>query len=223
MRGVRIVGRGLHETLEHLLPCTAVTLAWWAGVILIVTAPAATLALFTHADPRIGIEKDRPTTRETLSFIRAHFFQSWGLVILTAPLIVVLVINIATIRPGESTFGVLAPVWLFLLLIITFITATAFAHVALLDFRVIDAVKQAALITAAYFPRVFIVAVLLWLLLIVGTVLVIPVVMFLPATFAATIVRFVFDARDIKVIDPLSPTDERMREEQIRRESKFGP
>jgi uncharacterized membrane protein YesL len=223
MRGVRIVGRGLHDTLEHLLPFTAVTLAWWVGVGLVVTAPAATLALFTHVDPRIGTAKDRPTTRETLSFIRAHFFQSWGLVILTAPLIVVLVINIATIRPGESSFGVLAPVWLFLLLIVTFITATAFAHVALLEFRVIDAVKQGALMTVAYFPRVLIVAILLWLLLVVGTVLVIPVVMFLPATFAATIVRFVFEAREIKVIDPLSPTDERMREEQRRRESKFGP
>lgn len=223
MRGVRIVGRGLHDTLEHLLAFSVVSLAWWAGVLLIVTAPAATLALFVHADPRIGTEKDRPTSGETLGYMRAHFFQSWKLALFTAPLIAVLLINIATNRPGENAFGVLAPVWLFLLLVVVFITSSAYTHVALLEFRVGEALKQSALLTAANVPRVFIVALLLWFLLAFGAVLVVPLAMFLPATFAATINRFVFDARDIPVVDPLAPTDERMIEEQRRRESRFGP
>jgi uncharacterized membrane protein YesL len=223
MRGIRIVGRGLHDTLERLLTFTLLSLAWWPFVAILITAPAATLALFAHADPRIGTEKDRMSARETLAFMRAHFFQSWGLAAITAPVIVVLLINLATIRADENKFGVLAPVWLFLLLIATFITAVAFVHVALLDFQVIPAVKRSALLTAAHVPRVLIVAVLLWVLLVLSVVLVVPLVMFLPATLAAIFNRFVFDALNVKVVDPLSPTDERLLEEHRRRESKFGP
>jgi uncharacterized membrane protein YesL len=223
MRGIRIVGRGLHDTLEHLLSFAVLSMSWWIGVGLIITAPAATLALFWQADPRIGTERDRPTARETLSYMRAHFFQSWGLALITMPLIGVLILNIVTIRADENKLGVLAPVWLFLLIIATFITAGAFAHVALLDFRVVPALKQSALMTAAHFPRIFIIAILLWIIIVLSTVLVIPLILFVPATFAATIERFVFDALKIPVIDPLSPTDERMIEEQKRRSSKVGP
>jgi hypothetical protein len=70
---------------------------------------------------------------------------------------------------------------------------------------------------------VLIVAVLLWVLLVLSVVLVVPLVMFLPATLAAIFNRFVFDALNVKVVDPLSPTDERLLEEHRRRESKFGP
>jgi uncharacterized membrane protein YesL len=198
-------------------------MAWWLGVLLIVTAPPATLALFARTDPRIGTEKDRPTWGESLSYVRSHFFQAWGLAVMTGPLIAVLVINIITIRPGENEFGLLAPVWLFLLLIVAFITMGAFAGVALLDFSAIDAFKRSALLTAAYLPRVLIVAVSLGLLIAICTVLIVPLFLFLPSTVAATMNRFVLDALKIEVIDPLSPTDERRREEAARRASKFGP
>src|SRR3954454_9351124 len=82
MRGIRIVGRGLHDTLEHLLAFAVVSFAWWAGVLLVVTAPPATLALFVHADPRIGTEIDRPTSGETLAYIRAQFVQGWKLALI---------------------------------------------------------------------------------------------------------------------------------------------
>jgi uncharacterized membrane protein YesL len=223
MRGIRIVGRGLHDTLEHLLAFAVLSMSWWAGVFLIITAPPATLALFWQADPRIGTERDRPSARETISFMRAHFSQSWGLALITMPLIGVLIVNIVLIRPDENKLGVLAPVWLFLLIVASFITAGAFTHVALLDFRVVPALKQSALMTAAHFPRIIIIAILLWIIIVLSVVLVIPMILFLPATFAATIERFVLDALKIPVIDPLSPTDERMIEEQKRRNSKVGP
>jgi uncharacterized membrane protein YesL len=223
MGGVRIVLKGLHDTFEQLLAFTLSSMAWWLGVLLIVTAPPATLALFARTDPRIGTEKERPTWGESLSFIRLHFFQAWGLAAITAPLIVVLVINIVTMRPGESEFGALAPVWLFLLLIAAFITMGAFAGIALLDFSMLVALKRSALLTAAYLPRALIVAILLWLLIVVCAVLVVPLFLFLPATVAATMNRFVLDALKIEVIDPLAPTDERRREEAARKASKFGP
>jgi uncharacterized membrane protein YesL len=223
MGGVRIVFKGLHDTFENLLSFVLTTIAWWLGVLLIVTAPPATLALFARTDPRIGTERDRPTWGETLSYMRAHFVQAWGMAAITFPLIAVLVINIVTIRPGESDFSILAPVWLFLLLMAAFITMGAFAGVALLDFPAIDALKRSALLTAAYLPRVLIIAVLLWILIAVCAVIIVPLFMFVPATVAATMNRFVLDALKIEVIDPLSPTDERRREEAARKASKFGP
>src|SRR3954453_15023151 len=126
MRGIRIVGRGLHDTLEHLLAFAVLSMSWWIGILLVITAPPATLALFWQTDPRIGTERDRPSARETLSHMRAHFFQSWGLALITMPLIGVLILNIVTIRPDENKLGVLAPVWLFLLIIVSFIAAGAF-------------------------------------------------------------------------------------------------
>jgi uncharacterized membrane protein YesL len=223
MGGVRIVFKGLHDTFEQLLAFTLSTMAWWLGVILVVTAPPATLALFARTDPRIGTEMDRPTWGESLTYMRSHFFQAWGMAAITLPLIAVLVINIVTIRPGENDFGVLAPVWLFLLLIASFITMGAFAGVALLDFKAIDALKRSALLTAAYLPRVLIVAILLWLLIAFCAVLIVPLFLFVPSTVAATMNRFLLDALKIEVIDPLAPTDERRREEAARKASKFGP
>jgi uncharacterized membrane protein YesL len=223
MRGFRIVLKGMHDTFEHLLTYTLASMAWWLGVLPIVTAPAATLALFTQTDPRIGTEKDRPTWRETLSYARAHFFQAWGLALMTVPLIAVLIVNIVTIRPGENDFGVLAPIWLFLLLIAALITTGGFAGVALLGQRPVEALKRSALLTAAHLPRALIVAVLLWLVIVISSVLIVPLFTFLPALVAATVNRFVLDVHGVDVVDPLTPTEERRREEAARKGAKFGP
>jgi uncharacterized membrane protein YesL len=223
MRGIRIVLKGLHDTLEHLLSFTLASMAWWIGVVLIVSAPAATLALFSQTDPRIGTEKDRPSWQETLSYMRSQFLCAWGLALISAPLIAVLLVNITTMRPGENDFGFLSPVWLFLLLVASLITAGAFAGVALLDLTAVEAMKRSALLLAAHLPRALVVAFLLWIVIVICSVLIVPLFTFLPATVAATVNRFVLDANKIEVVDPLAPTEERRLEEAARRASRFGP
>jgi uncharacterized membrane protein YesL len=223
MGGVRIVLKGLHDTFEHMLTYTLVTLTWWLGLLLIVAAPPATVALFAQTDPRNGTQRERRTWGEEMAFVRERFSRSWGVALMTVPLIVVLVINLATLRAGESRFGYLVPVWIFMLLVWTFIAAGAFAGVALLDRSAVGAVKHSALMTAAHLPRVLIVGILLSFLSVISLVLVVPIVMFLPATIAATMNRFVLDAYKVEVIDPLAPTEERRREEAARKSSKFGP
>src|SRR5262245_61525010 len=105
MRGVRIVLKGLHDTFENLLTFALVTMVWWLGLATIIAAPAATIALFAQTDPRLGTHRERRTWGEEFAFVRERFARAWGVTIVTAPLIVVLVINLATMRPGESEFG----------------------------------------------------------------------------------------------------------------------
>jgi uncharacterized membrane protein YesL len=223
MGGVRFVLKGLHDTFEHLLIFTLVTLVWWVGVLPIVTAPAATIALFAQTDPRLGTQLERRTFGEEFAFARKRFWRGWGIALMTAPLLIVLVINLVTMRPGDNKFGVLAPVWLFLLLIASFVAMTAFSGVALLDLPATEAVRRGALLTAAHVPQVLVAGLLLGVVILVSAALVVPLFMFVPATVAATINRFVLNAYRIEVIDPLSPTEERRREEAARKASRFGP
>ena len=51
---LRPLGRGLRDTLDNLLPFTLASFAWWLSLLLIVTAPAGTLALFAFADPQVN-------------------------------------------------------------------------------------------------------------------------------------------------------------------------
>ena len=223
MRGIRIVGRGLHDTLEHLLAFAVLSMSWWAGVFLIITAPPATLALFWQADPRIGTEGIGPLHPRNNQLHARSFFSELGLGADHDAADRCVDRQYRAHPSGrEQTRGAGASLAL-LLIVASFITAGAFTHVALLDFRVVPALKQSALMTAAHFPRIIIIAILLWIIIVLSVVVVIPMILFLPATFAATIERFVLDALKIPVIDPLSPTDERMIEEQKRRNSKVGP
>ena len=52
MGTLRLIGRGLTDTLESLLPFVLLTLAWWICLCLVIPAPAATVTLAAMTDPR---------------------------------------------------------------------------------------------------------------------------------------------------------------------------
>src|SRR4051794_41886943 len=74
----RAFGRGLRDLLDNLLPMTVASLAWWGTLLLIVTAPAGTLALFTFTDPNRLSEHLRPTTAELKARVRREFGPAGG-------------------------------------------------------------------------------------------------------------------------------------------------
>jgi uncharacterized membrane protein YesL len=220
--GVRLIGRGLSDTLEHLLTFTLYSLTWWLGVFLIVTAPAATMALFTMTDPRLAIA--HPELKEAFRTVRQRFRHGWAIALLTVPVPLVLANNLIFYGGSDSFFGWLAPFWLFLLVLSLAATLATFSVAALTDARPLTALKTGALLTAVHPLRAGIVVVLLWILLAIGGALVVPLVMFLPATVTATINRFVLTGLRIDIPDPLKPTEERLREELGKKRSKrFGP
>ncbi len=225
MTSFKIVARGLSDTLEALLPFTLASLLWWTCVLSVIPAPGAMLALFRFADPRlIAPSHERPGLRDSLAYGIRQSGRGWALALLTGMIGGILVYNLRFYAAHGGRFALLAPVWLVLLVIWILITLAAFAHSALFDLPALPALRQAAVVTMAFLPRGVIVGALLVMLLAVSGVLVVPLVMFLPATCAAIINRLLLTNWRIPIPDPLSPTDERrIEEEQSRAARRFGP
>lgn len=222
MRALRLIGRGLSDTLEHLLPFTLLTLGWWAGVLLVVTAPAATLSLFAMTDPRRAV--DRPEWREARDVARRGFRRGWVLALVTVPVLSVLFANLNYYGRGSSRWDLFVPLWLLLMLLALVIALQAFAIAALTDAPALVALRQSALLVALRPVRAIVVAVVLLLVVAAGTALVVPAVMFVPALVAAVVNRVALDGLGLPIADPLAPTAEREAEERARASSsRFGP
>jgi hypothetical protein len=223
-RGVRIVLRGLSDTLEHLLAFTLLTLTWWLCVVTIVLAPGATIALFWAVDPRIESAFDRPGPRAFLSATIRDLRRGWKIALMTIPIIGLLIYNLWYYGSRDSSLALLAPAWMVLTMIGTMITLSALAIAGLLDEPAFSALRAGAILTGVRLWHALLVAVLLWLVIVIGIILIVPLVMFLPATVAAVVNRLVLDGLKIPIPDPLAPTDERLIEEAIAKERKrFGP
>lgn len=224
MRGVRIALKGLSDTLEHLLPFALASLAWWVGVFTVVFAPGATLALFRLADPRTLSDLDRPTVRESARQARGEAKRGWRLAVVCLPILAILVRNLWFYGLGGKRFSWLAPFWIALLLLALMVTVAAFSRAALFTESPRAALRGGSLLVARILPTALIVTVLLWLFFLLCAVLVVPVFMFLPATIAATANRLVLWAANVPVADPLSPTVERLAEEERAKDRRrFGP
>ena len=222
MRTLRLIGRGLADTLEHLLPFTLLTLAWWASQLLVVPGPAATVALFAMTDPRRAV--DRPEWREAVAAVRVNLRRGWGLALLTLPVLAVLFANLDYYGRGGSRWAILVPLWTVLLLLAIAVALYAFAVAGLTDAGIKLALKRGAILAGIAPFRALAVTVIFWLLISIGGVLVVPLVMFMPAAIAAIVNRVVLYGLGLPVVDPLAPTEEREAEERARASaSKFGP
>lgn len=212
MRTLKLIGKGFSDTLEQLLRFTLLTLAWWLCVLLIIPAGPATVALFAMTDPRrLGHE---PDWSDALAAGMRSWRRGWLIVLATVPLMFVLVWNIRAFASSGSAVVVLEPLWLVLLLFIGSICAYALASAALLDLPAAVALRQATQLVGAHPLRALAMAATIWLLVVIGSLLVVPMVMFVPALAAAIVNRFALDGLAIPVTDVLDPTEERLREEQ---------
>ena len=223
MGTVRLIGRGFSDALEHLLLFALLTFAWWAAVLLVIPGPGATIALFAMTDPRRAI--DPPDWREAVAVARRNLRRGWALALLTVPLPVVLIWNLGFYGTDGGRLGWLIPVWVLLLGLFLALGAFAFSVSALTDAPAVDALKAGAVLVAARPGRAVFTSVIGWLLVALGTILVVPLVMLVPALVAAIVNRVVAAGLGLAIVDPLAPTEERAREERTRagRRSRFGP
>lgn len=219
---LRPLGRGLRDTLDHLLPFLWLSLSWWLGCFLIVTAPAATLTLFHIADPRRLEEHLRPTPREALGLVRRWLLPGWALALVVAVPVVVLVANIAAYRDSNGIGRLLLPLWTVLLLLTLTAGGVATSLVAIHGLTTPAAVRRAVLTVLGRAPLVLPVAIALWLLVAVGGLLAVPAVMFIPPLVAVTLNHLTYEALGIGVADPLDPTPERRAEEHRAESSPYS-
>lgn len=215
MNGARLVLRGLSDTFEHLVYFIMMTVAWWGSMLLILPFPAATMALFAHADPRHGTSTDRPTFGETLQLIRRNLFPAWRFALLIWPVMLLLFYNIFYYYGSGSILGILAPFWVALFLIAFAISCTIFAMAAMEERGAVETAKTASLMVIARLPQVALLIVVLAPVLFLSLVLVVPLALFIPMTVAAIFNRFVLVNRKIDIPDPLQPTAERLAEPEV--------
>ena len=222
MRTLRLIGQGLTDTLESLLPFVLLTLAWWVCLCLVIPAPAATMTLAAMADPRRAV--DRPDWREVLGAVRRNLWRGWGVVLPLLPFVVVLLANLSFYGGRTDHWDVLAPLWTVLLLFALAVALYAFAVAGLTDATAWSAAKRAGLLIARRPGQALVVSVVVLFVITAGALLVVPLVMFVPALTAAVVNRVVLDGLGLPVLDPLAPTAERLVEEQQRAAaSRFGP
>jgi uncharacterized membrane protein YesL len=222
MGTLRLIGRGLTDTLESLLPFALLTLAWWICLCLVIPAPAATVTLAAMTDPRRAVA--RPDWREALDVVRRSLWRGWGVVLPFLPFVAVLLVNLSFYGGGTDRWGVLVPLWTLLLLFALAGALYAFAVAGLTDATAWSATKRAGLLVVRRPGQALVVAIVVLFVTAVGAALVVPLVMLVPALIAAVVNRVVLDGLGLPVLDPLAPTDERLVEEQRRAAaSKFGP
>lgn len=213
MRALRIFGRGLKDTYEHLFGYVLASIGWWITALLIVTLPAGTLTLFMVTDPRRSI--DRPDWRETVAFLRASLGRGWILALVTLPIPVVLLLNLYSFAGTDSSLAFLTPLWIVLFVIGTIVMFLSFATMSLLSGGLSASLKRAGYVAAAAPTRTILVFSLLLVVSFVSWIAVVPAILLGPAIVGATLNRLVLDVFDIAVIDPSKPTDERVRERTV--------
>jgi hypothetical protein len=184
--------------------------SWIALVGWVIFGPAATVALFAVTDPRRAVA--RPDAREVVGIFWSHLTYGWKLAVVTLPVPLVLFNNLVVFGGSEDSLAVLSPLWAVLLLISIGFLFISFAVAAIFATPLRETLRRTTFVlVTAPFRSLFVLAVLfVWVLL--GTGLVVPIVLFVPALVAATLDRLVVRVFGIPVIDPNAPTEERLHE-----------
>ena len=228
MRGLRIVGRGLRDTYESLFTFCLATIGWWLATLpvwvlwpvlswvallgFLLFGPAATIALFAIADPRRAVS--RPDLGEMVAIWRENLVPSWKLAAATLPVPLVLLNNLLVFGGTDDALAALAPLWGVLLILSVCFVLVAFASGGMFRLPLRETLRRTAyVLLAAPFRSLFVLAAVI-VFLVIGTGLVVPMVLFVPALIAATVDRLVAQALDLTIVDPNAPTEERAREKR---------
>ena len=219
---LRPFARGFRDTLDNLLPLTLASMAWWIGLLLVVTAPAATVALFARCDPRRLDDHLAVTREEALQIVRRELGAAWVLALGFAVPAAVLINNLVTYSGREGAIRWLLPLWVVLLLLLIAAAGIACALRANHGSSISSAMRQAAIMVLARPHRVLPVAIVLWVVVAMGGVLVVPAIMFVPALVATTVNHVVYDAMGIPIADPMDLTPERRAENERAKGGKYS-
>jgi len=213
VRALRIVGRGLKDTYEHLFGYVLASIFWWISALLVVTLPAGTLTLCMVTDPRRAI--DRPDWREAAVYLRASLARGWLLALATLPIPVVLLLNLYSFAGSDNWLAVLTPLWVVLFVIGAIVMFLAFSTMSLLAGGLRASLKRAGYVAAAAPIRTVLVFSLLVVFSFISWIAVVPAILLAPAVVGATVNRLVLDVFEIAIIDPSKPTDERVHERKV--------
>lgn len=210
MRFLKLVWRGFRDLFDQLLTLGLYSVLWWVCTILIVPGPPATVALFAMCDPRRKVSQ--PDFGDAVQVFKGAYRRSWGIAILTVPLLAILLWNLLFFSGSNHPLIALVPLWLIMILLVYILTLYAFSVAATMESGTRNAFRGALFVLVS---RPFFSIGLGLFLLVLGSILavtVLPLILFGPALMACIVNRFALVALDVPVVDPDSPTDERQDE-----------
>ena len=219
---LRPLGRGLRDTLDNLLPFILTSFAWWVSLLLIVTAPAGTIALFALADPRRLSDHLRPERDEILALVRRELLRGWLLALAFAVPALILVANVQNYADASGPVRLLVPLWALLLLLAVTAGGIATSLRAVHDRPIGLAIRHGLLITLGRAHLMLPVVLILWVIVAIAGVMVVPALMFIPPLVAVTFNHLTYDALGITLDDPLEPTPERLGEDARAQGGKYS-
>lgn len=238
MRGLRLVGRGLRDTFDQLLPFIFGSVAWWTvvvvvqlpfyflgsmvggllGYLVVILGSAvgfgpATYALMRWADPRRVI--DPPEWRDPFRWVKDGWRPAFILGLIVVALIAILYLNIFFYGASNSPFAILAPLWMFLIILTFIVGLCTFAALALTEPGSLSSAFRRGAFAVARAPLQALFLVVVFVVLgIISAFTVVPAVLLYPAFLCTTVGRFVLNQLEIEIVDPFAPTDERLFEKQ---------
>jgi uncharacterized membrane protein YesL len=209
---LRLLGLALRDLFEQLVSMCVYSLLWWVCFVSVILGPAATVTLFSMADPRRQIQS--PEFADAIAVFKTAFRRGWGIFLLTVPLIVVLIWNTSYFGGTQETLRVLIPLWLLMSLILIVVCVYAFSVAGTMESGVRNAFRGAMYVLVSKPFRALGLGLFLVVLSLIMTITVVPMLFFGPALIACIVNRFVLDGLDVEVIDPNAPTDERAYERE---------
>lgn len=227
----KILWRGIRDVYDSFMYFILVSLAFWLccspmilgygflsvspliAPLFVLTAilmPPAFLILFAVTDPRTVV--NRIDWQDVFRMMRTEFFRSWKIALVSIVPLVMIGWNISFFVGSGHTLEFFVPLWIVMFVFIFIYTFYCYSLAGTHESGWRNAFRGGMFVMVKYPFRTIALSLLILLFGYLLTLALLPMLVIGPAFFAAIVNRFVFDALEVEVIDPESPTDERAYE-----------
>lgn len=230
---LKILWRGMRDTYDSFMYFILVSLAFWVccspmllgfgflgfgiiGVPIFVLSaalvPPALVVLFALTDPRTVV--NRIPWGDAARMLLTTFVQAWQIALITIVPLVILFWNISFFLGSGHFLEVLVPLWILMFVFFFVYTLYAYCLAGTHESRWRNAFRGSMFVLVKYPFRAIGLSLFVLILGYMGWIALLPMIVVGPPFFAGIVNRFVFDALDVYVLDPESPTDERAFEHE---------
>lgn len=231
MTFLKILWRGLRDVYDSFMYSILVSLAFWVccfpmvfgygflsvgplvAPLFFVTAalvPPALLVLHALADPRTVV--NRIEWFDALALMRSEFFRAWKIALITIIPLIMIGWNIVFFIGTGHTLELFVPLWVVMFFFLFILTFYCYSLAGTHESGWRNAFRGGLFVLVKFPGRTVLLALFILIFGYLMTLAILPMLVLGPAMFAAVVNRFVFEALEVEVIDPDSPTDERAYE-----------
>lgn len=227
----KILWRGMRDVYDSFMHYILVTLAFWlccspmligygflsvgpiVAPLFLVTAalaPPALTVLYAMTDPRKAVS--RMEWREAMEMMRSVFVRSWKVALITIVPLIMIGWNILFFGGTSHNLALFVPLWVVMWVFLFVLTLYCFSLAGTHESGWRNAFRGGMFVLVKYPFRTVGLSLFILLVGYIFTLAILPMFVIGPAFFAAIVNRFVFNALEVHVVDPDSPTNERADE-----------